>query len=304
MSAARLALPPRWSEEDLEQARTAAIARFVEERRGEGVAEYQAQVVRCLGIVSEFFAETDNLREFTGATLGSRPEFVEPSRFLCAPPVSADDLNSLTGHSVAKRKVLTSESAEAAASVLQALFDPVRLTWLAESRRPTPEERRAAIGWTAGVWAAELQRTSRRTRASRRQEDLIVDTLRDAGFDEVRGRPAVDIIDALPRGSFSREARLDGAKCDVPVRLLDGRLLAIEAKVSNSAINSVKRLIRETGGKARSWRNAFGQQVLPATVLSGVYKLANLLEAQDDIGLAIFWEHDLAPLRDFVMTAR
>lgn len=304
MTAARPSLPPRWSEEELEQARTVAIARFVEERRGEGVAEYEAQVVRCLGIVSEFFGRTRDLLGFTGATLGSRPEFVEPARFLCAPPVSVDDLNSLTGYSVAKRKQITPESAEAAASVLQALFDPVRLPWLAESRHPTPEERRAAIGWTAGVWAAELQRTSRRTRVSRRQESLVVEALRDTGFDEMPGRRAIDIIDALPRGSFSREARLDGAKCDVPVRLLDGRLLAIEAKVSNSATNSVKRLIRETGGKARSWRNAFGQQVLPAAVLSGVYKLANLLEAQDDIGLAIFWEHDLAPLRDFVMTAR
>jgi hypothetical protein len=37
-------------------------------------------------------------------------------------------------------------------------------------------------------------------------------------------------------------------------------------------------------------------------VLSGVYKLQNLKSAQDD-GVAIFWEHDLTPLRDFLTGA-
>lgn len=80
----------------------------------------------------------------------------------------------------------------------------------------------------------------------------------------------------------------------------DGRLLALECKVSNSSINSVKRLNRETGDKARNWRSAFGRQVITGAVLAGVYKLGNLISAQDDPGIVIFWEHDLAPLRDFV----
>ena len=62
----------------------------------------------------------------------------------------------------------------------------------------------------------------------------------------------------------------------------------------------MKRLLRETGGKARAWRNAFGQQVLTGAVIAGVYKLIHLKEAQDDYEVAIFWEHDLAPLQDFV----
>ena len=40
-----------------------------------------------------------------------------------------------------------------------------------------------------------------------------------------------------------------GAKRDVPVRLRDGRLLAIECKVSNGAKNSWKRLNREIAGR-------------------------------------------------------
>ena len=73
--------------------------------------------------------------------------------------------------------------------------------------------------------------------------------------------------------------------------------------MSNSSLNSVKRLIRETGGKSRAWRNAFGLQVITGAVLSGVYKLVNLLDAQENYDIAIFWEHALAPLQRFARVA-
>jgi len=110
----------------------------------------------------------------------------------------------------------------------------------------------------------------------------------------------VDTLDDLDRGWFSSEVLLAGSKCDVPIRLKDGRLLALECKVTNSAINSVKRLNRETGGKADQWRRAFGEQVIPAAVLAGVFKLGNLVDAQDRQGIAIFWEHHLDQLFEFV----
>jgi len=111
-------------------------------------------------------------------------------------------------------------------------------------------------------------------------------------------------LDDVARGHFTREIILAGSKCDVAVRLHDGRLLALEAKVSNSELNSIKRLIRETGGKARVWDRAFGEQVVTGAVLSGVFKLRHLIDAQDKHGLAIFWEHDLSPLSEFVQRVR
>jgi len=62
----------------------------------------------------------------------------------------------------------------------------------------------------------------------------------------------------------------------------------------------VKRLIRETCGKADLLRHAFGEQVITGAVLSGVFKLKNLREAQNDRGVALFWEHDLSRLEEFV----
>ena len=259
--------------DELEKARAEALANFVQGRRDEGVDSYRAQLVRCVALVSDLLALTDDLLAFAPDVLVEKPEYVEAARFLCAPPVSADDLNSLSGFQVTKRRRIEPEAAAAAASVLRALFDAECLPWLSEGKHPTDMERRVALMWTAGLWAAELQRTARRTRESRRQKDSVFAALRAVGFVEESRRRALSTLDELPRGAFCDETLLDGAKCDVPVRLLDGRLLAIECKVSNSAINSVKRLLRETGNKAERWRNEFGQQVLPAAVLSGVFRL-------------------------------
>lgn len=95
-----------------------------------------------------------------------------------------------------------------------------------------------------------------------------------------------------------------GAKCDVPVMLYDGRLLLIECKVSNSGLNSIKRLIRETCGKANRWRNELGARAITAAVLSGVFKLVHLRQAQNDYGVTIFWERDLQPLAAFLKSTR
>lgn len=106
----------------------------------------------------------------------------------------------------------------------------------------------------------------------------------------------------LEPGQYSREAVAVGTRADVPVALRDRRLLLIECKVSNSAVNSYKRLNRETAGKAGHWRRELGARAIPAAVLAGVFDLASLTSAQV-AGVTIFWEHDLAQLRQFVALA-
>lgn len=80
--------------------------------------------------------------------------------------------------------------------------------------------------------------------------------------------------------------------------------MPIECKVSNSTLNSLKRLNNDAAVKAVTWKRDFGvHQVVPAAVLSGVYDLHNLLDAQAR-GLTIFWAHDLRPLTDFLSGTR
>lgn len=72
--------------------------------------------------------------------------------------------------------------------------------------------------------------------------------------------------------------------------------------VVGSRTNSVKRLNREVGGKAREWNRQLGAVAVPAAVIAGVFRLINLQWAQDD-GIAIFWERDLNGLAEFVQAA-
>jgi hypothetical protein len=76
--------------------------------------------------------------------------------------------------------------------------------------------------------------------------------------------------------------------------LWDRRTLLIECKASNSEVNSIKRLNRDSAAKVSAWKKGLGEtNIVPATVISGVFKLSRLKEAQDVMYL--FWSHNLAP---------
>jgi hypothetical protein len=296
-------LPPHWSLDRLEEDRQRSVASFVEGRSREGTLSYKAAFDATEPVVRRLFELTDDLRNFTGEVFRDRQELLPAARFLGGPPVSEDDLKTLVGGRLGRRR-FDADLARRVAEVLRAAWDPVRFPWLDERRAPARHERDAAIRWTAGIWAIERSRTGRRTESSRRQENAVHAALQAEGLRLLPRRQPILVLDELERGTFCREVILAGQKCDVPVRLHDGRLLALECKVSNSGVNSYKRLNHETGDKARTWRDAFGTQVLPGAVLAGVFILANLISAQENPGIAIFWEHDLRPLRQFAAEAR
>lgn len=117
---------------------------------------------------------------------------------------------------------------------------------------------------------------------------------------EVAARDIPNVAMAPAPGEFCGESTFGGRKGDIIVRLWDHRVMPIECKVSNSSLNSVKRLNNDAAVKAVGWKRDFGlRQVLPSAVLGGVYNLHNLLEAQDR-GLSVFWALDLAPLTTWI----
>lgn len=301
----RFVPPPAWEAEALDVRRQEAIAAFIEERAAEGTTRYRAAFADALGQVEQLLQATDDLRTLgTGAALVASPPLLLLARYLGAPPISADDLSTLAGERVAVRQRLDPDLARRAAEVIASAVDPERFPWLfaGPPRGPTPEERLIALRWTAGLKAASVAATGRRGESSARQERAVRDLLVARGLTEVPRRP-IDVTGGLEPGEFSKEALVAGTRCDIPVGLWDGRLLLLEAKVSNSAVNSVKRLNREVGGKARLWREAFGQRAITGAVLAGVYKLSNLVDAQAG-GVTIFWERDLERLGAFVDETR
>jgi XamI restriction endonuclease len=289
--------PPRWDQARLAADRAVAIEIFVEERRTADAAVWAATLAEIRTLVTEVFEATDDLRDITTDTLLSEPRlWWHVLRYCCGPPVSEEDLWTYVGGP--KFKKVSPAWAAKTAEVLQLFIDDVRFPWVTAGRAPSPQERERALEATIMPLAQQRFTTAGRGQASRRQEAAVGAVLAAAGFRHDEARTPILVPDELARGSFSRERRLAGDKCDLPLRLRDGRILAIECKSSNGPKNGWKRLIREVSGKAESWRRSFGEQVLTAAVLAGVFDLSNLRGGQER-GVVIFWEHDLDPLVEF-----
>ena len=147
--------------------------------------------------------------------------------------------------------------------------------------------------------------TDRRNEGKGAQERALKDFLRGIGFTEAAARNIRTLEDAPARASFCAESLVGSRKADVPVRLFDGRLMPIECKVSNSTLNSVKRINNDAAVKADRWRDELGRnQVVPTALLSGVFRVANLMQAQSDHGLTLFWAHRLEKLQEFIEATR
>ncbi len=109
-------------------------------------------------------------------------------------------------------------------------------------------------------------------------------------------RHVTTLEDAPGAGQFCGESKLGTRKADLLVRLWDRRVMPIECKVSNSGLNSIKRLNNDAAVKAEVWRSDFGRgPVVPTAVLAGVYALSSLEEAQNR-GLTLFWSHGLGKM--------
>jgi Holliday junction resolvase len=146
--------------------------------------------------------------------------------------------------------------------------------------------------------------TNRRSIEKKRQEEEVIEALKVAGLVKVKTRKVSVLSQAPGAGEFCAESLLGKRKADIIVGLWDGRVLAIECKVSNSAINSVKRLNNDAAAKAEAWRSDFGTvQVVAVAVLSGVYKLHNLESAQAR-GLTLIWSHDIGELISWIESTK
>lgn len=224
-------------------------------------------------------------------------------RYLTAPPISEDDLKAVADTTLAP-KVLKTDAAGAkrVRDTILGIIDPHRFPWMVPpGRLPTIEETERAVIASAALAAAREVETQRRTTSKETQEAAVKATLTAFGMSEVPRRD-IPILTAAPApGEFCGESRIAGTRADVVARLHSGRVMAIECKVSNSSVNSYKRVVHDTGGKAAHWYQQLGQaQVIPCAVLSGVFLPANLLQVQNQGGVYLFWQHRLNDLADFL----
>lgn len=301
--------PPRWSEEQFREHAAEAVERFREVRMHEPLEQYLEQFDSFRGTMEELIEGTVDLTQLRvqASELLSQPDVLTSARYLAGPPISADDLKELAGDKISLAPGRLRNDAEMAERVVETILlglDRVRFPWIGENREPSDAEREIAVIATAAMIATQKVQTARRNEAKDEQEEAVAEVLKQNDFIQVPTRTIQNISHFPDPGQFCRESDFGGRKADLIVRLWDGRVLPIECKVSNSSTNSVKRLNNDAAAKAVDWLNVFGTAtVVPAALLSGVFKIHNLESAQTR-GLTIFWAHRLDALIGFIEQTR
>jgi hypothetical protein len=304
-------LPKKWKLDDLRADAVESTKQFRNERLLEPLDLYNQFFNTFAGIfrdlidkLPDIVANPPNAEVIATAVTGKDQQ--KAFRYLTAPPISSDDLETLADASLTPSVLRTdAKQAKRIRDVVLTIIDPHRFPWVAAKQKPTKEERERAVIASAALAAAREVETKRRNTSKDGQEQAVKDLLASIGMTEVAKREIPMLTAAPDPGEFCGETRLAGTRADVVARLKDGRVMAIECKVSNSAVNSYKRVVHDTGGKATTWYAQLGKaQVIPAAVLSGVFNPTNLEDVQDNKGVYLFWQHRLDDLAAFVKKAK
>jgi hypothetical protein len=281
---------------------------FREERLQEPLEAYTEAFDQYHGAVEDLLETSVDLTQLDQTVIDvlTNPALLEAFRYLAGPPISEDDLMVVAeAQLTASRLRENPEMAARVLGVVRMALDRRRFPWVIDQREPTPAEKNAAIIASAALLATSRVGTARRSEGKEKQELAVQGALLSRGLKQIRPRPILTSLHLAPQpGEFCRESLFGSAKADFLIGLWDRRIMAIECKVSNSSTNSVKRLNREAAGKAEKWLHEFGAlNVVPIAVLSGVYKLHNLMSAQTR-GLTLYWAHDLVQLLDWMEASR
>ena len=141
----------------------------------------------------------------------------------------------------------------------------------------------------------------RRALAKKNQEGALKKYLVEKlEYREIDTRRIATVFDAPKAIEFCGESSVAGKKADVVIGLGDNRFMCVECKVSNSTVNSFKRLNHETVEKTNHWYHTLGTNgVVCAGLLSGVFSVDILAAAQED-GVSLFWSHNLGAIGKFI----
>lgn len=305
-----MAEPKHWTLAELTRDAEAAKTLFRRRRLDEPLQLYSAFFETFKRVFGELIDQlpalgNDPVDPNAIADVVHDPDSRTAFRYLAALPVSEDDLKTLAETTLSAGALRSDpRQAQRVRDTILHIIDPHRFPWIAEQRSPTEQERSQAIVASAAQVAARKVETARRSNAKEQQEEAVRALLLAQGYTEVPSRD-IPLLDAAPLpGEFCGESKLGETRADLVIRSLDRRAVPVECKVSNSAVNSFKRINHEATGKARAWIDHFGRrQIIPCAVIHGVFNPANLESAQAE-GLAIIWSHRLQDLADLVGLVR
>lgn len=292
--------PPVWNDEELSCHAEAGLRAFIARRLAEPRDRYAFHVQSQRNAVTDLFQALKGIDPHapdpkTVRAIIHDPRLYESLRYAAGPPISDDDLSVLateTVERITKERLSDCNLVSRILALICTLSDKFRFPWIEERRTATASELRRAIEATAVLHAAQKLQTERRG-FGRQVEEMLKMRLEEMGYARMNGPKAIEApAQYPPPKAFFGETPLYSRKADILIRLPDERLVAVEAKDSGSALNSVKRVLNDTAAKAQHWQNHAGKQIIPVAVLSGVFASSNLRTAQNQ-GLYLAWLHDL-----------
>lgn len=311
--------PPTWSDQQLADQAQIALDEFVDRRLAEPGGKYLAHVhARRAAILRLFKAlsgvDPENPDSDTVRAVLNDDELFDALRYVTGPPMSEDDLGVLVTRNIEGiNKTLLKTNPKLPGDILNLicrLADPFRFPWVAARRTPSARELRSAIETTMTIHAAQSLQTERRGHG-KIVEQRLESHLEKLGFVKVSGKTSkqsksLPLTTPVypPKGlitqpshhpaypNFYGECTVYGRKVDLFIALATGRMIALEAKDSSSALNSKKRLNNDTAAKAKHYQTEGGKNIISVALLSGVFKISDLKAAQD-FGLYLVWAHRL-----------
>lgn len=299
-----------WSAQELGRDLEISKEEFRSFRIQEEPEVYALEFDRSKTNVLQLFTLTGDLSDLRkiGLRLLTTSDLFATLRYLTGPPISEDDLETIVNTKSFSQKTLKAqpELFEQVIVIIENTIDQRRFPWVKDRRNPTRAEKAVAILSTAALLASRRVETMRRNQAKLDQESRVEAALSNAGFEKLPRRVVRRFIDAPRAGQYCLESKLGSAnrKADFTIGLWSQKLMLIECKVSNSPLNSIKRLNNDVVSKAIAWNNSLGaDHVVPVAVLSGVFDLHNLQAAQNG-GLTLFWAHDLKSMMDWIEGTR
>ena len=179
--------------------------------------------------------------------------------------------------------------------------DRYRFPWLAAGRSPSKKQIRESIQATSSLVATQSLQTERR-KYGKEIERRLERRLIELGFNKVptpnKGKVTAPVY--YPRyPEFYGECTVHGRKVDLFIALPTARMIALEAKDSSSALNSVTRLNNDTAAKAKHFATEGGKNIVNVALLSGIFKLESLMSAQE-AGLHLVWAHEMDGFVDWI----
>ena len=302
--------PRIWTKAELEDQAQFALDEFVDRRLAESTSGYLAHLkahrktmIRLLRTLALVNPQNPDPKVVKKVLLDK--ELFDALRYVSGPPVSEDDLGVLVSRKVEGINKSSIKSDDKLATdvlnLICKLADSHRFPWIAEGGRPTKSQIYRAIQTTVGIQATQSFQTERRKYGKKVEQKLEIRLL-NLGFAK-RLAPNKGKITAPMHypatQTFYGECTIHDRKVDLFIALPTGRMIALEAKDSSSALNSVKRLNNDTAAKAKHFATEGGRNIINVALLSGVFKVSSLLSAQE-AGLYIVWAHALDEFIDWI----